>query len=214
MAELSQEASDLVQANPALCQKLGIEAAYTSPAIKDETGNRYGKLLVLERVGGRLWGQAAWRCKCDCGNEAVVAGNQLRTGRTRSCGCLANQSLPKGVAAFNKLYRDIERSAARRNHHWALSKEEVRILTSQPCYYCGAEPLQVFTKNANGAYYYNGLDRIDNTLGYTADNVVPCCGFCNRARGLKTQEEFLYWLLSAYKRFLEGQKGKAFEELG
>lgn len=52
------------------------------------TGKRFGRLVVLERVGSNKKGNAKWRCKCDCGNETVVDGCRLRSGYTRSCGCL------------------------------------------------------------------------------------------------------------------------------
>lgn len=54
----------------------------------DLTGQRYGKLMVIEpaeNVGGRT----AWLCRCDCGRETVVRTNRLRSGHTSSCGCLA-----------------------------------------------------------------------------------------------------------------------------
>lgn len=58
------------------------------PAI-DLTGQRFGRLTVIERAGSNKWNQAKWRCKCDCGNEIVTLGNLLQRGGTRSCGCLA-----------------------------------------------------------------------------------------------------------------------------
>ncbi len=186
---------------------------------KDETGKRYGGLTVIKQIGSNSSRQITWVCKCDCGVTTIVSGTLLRTGQKRSCGCFLKedfqvlQGMPEGEAAFNKLYRDLKRSAAKRNKLWALSEEEVRTLTSQHCYYCGAEPSQFAIKNNNGSYQYNGLDRIDNALGYTVDNVVPCCGFCNRARGSKTQREFLEWFLGSYKRILEGRTGKAVEKL-
>jgi hypothetical protein len=53
----------------------------------DLTGKRFGRLVVVGRglKHGNSW---FWRCKCDCGSEARVAGAQLRRGRTQSCGCL------------------------------------------------------------------------------------------------------------------------------
>lgn len=53
----------------------------------DLTGDKYGMLTVLGRAPD-TGGQAAWRCQCDCGNETVVRMCDLRTGHTRSCGCL------------------------------------------------------------------------------------------------------------------------------
>lgn len=54
---------------------------------KDETGNRYGRLAVIKRYGSGPTG-VIWLCKCDCGTEVAVKGNSLRTGNTKSCGCL------------------------------------------------------------------------------------------------------------------------------
>ena len=52
----------------------------------DLTRQRFGKLSVIERVEN-LYGAPAWRCKCDCGNEKVIGGGNLRNGYTTSCGC-------------------------------------------------------------------------------------------------------------------------------
>lgn len=52
----------------------------------DLTGQRFGKLVVLERAPniGRM---TAWKCRCDCGNETVKKGIYLTQGDTKSCGC-------------------------------------------------------------------------------------------------------------------------------
>lgn len=60
----------------------------------DETGNRYGRLVVIERAGSVPNGPARWLCKCDCGKEATVKGSDLRRGSTRSCGCLREERVP------------------------------------------------------------------------------------------------------------------------
>jgi hypothetical protein len=59
-------------------------------AVKNIAGEQFGRLLVLRRDGSR-YGQAAWACRCACGNEFSVSGSSLRTGATRSCGCLNNE---------------------------------------------------------------------------------------------------------------------------
>jgi hypothetical protein len=56
--------------------------------IINEVGNRYGKLVVLEKANNRRYGNAAWLCQCDCGNKIIVSGQELRKGDTKSCGCL------------------------------------------------------------------------------------------------------------------------------
>lgn len=55
----------------------------------DLSGNKYGRLLVLcrhEENDGN--GKPKWLCKCDCGAETVVSGWSLKSGNTKSCGCL------------------------------------------------------------------------------------------------------------------------------
>ena len=55
--------------------------------LKDETGNTYGYLTVIERAENTKEGRAQWLCKCKCGNEVIVLGKHLRSGNTKSCGC-------------------------------------------------------------------------------------------------------------------------------
>ena len=54
-------------------------------------GNRYGKLVVLERVENNRFGHVCYRCKCDCGGEAIVDAGNLRQGITNSCGCIKSK---------------------------------------------------------------------------------------------------------------------------
>lgn len=65
----------------------------------DLTGKKFERLTVLEKQDkkGNEW---RWKCLCDCGNECLVTGVSLRTGGTRSCGCLKKESdrKPKGNA--------------------------------------------------------------------------------------------------------------------
>lgn len=87
------------------------------PALKNLLGARFGRLVVVERAGYTVRGggvkHVRWRCRCDCGNGCLVTGNNLRTGNTASCGCLAREligtrSLKHGHAkrsAWTREYR-------------------------------------------------------------------------------------------------------------
>lgn len=55
--------------------------------IKDITGQRFGRLTVIEYAYTDKQGNARWLCKCDCGNETISIGKGLRCGDTKSCGC-------------------------------------------------------------------------------------------------------------------------------
>lgn len=54
----------------------------------DLSGQRFGRLTVIERAENSKGGKAQWLCKCDCGNETIVAGDKLRKKHSKSCGCL------------------------------------------------------------------------------------------------------------------------------
>lgn len=58
-------------------------------SVVDITGQRFGRLVVVGRAGTNADRKATWRCRCDCGNDIVVCGKDMRVGDTNSCGCLA-----------------------------------------------------------------------------------------------------------------------------
>lgn len=59
--------------------------------MKNETGNRYGRLTVIRYDHTDKRQGAYWLCACDCGCTTVVKGNRLRTGKTKSCGCIKSE---------------------------------------------------------------------------------------------------------------------------
>ncbi len=190
----------------------------TRPVTTHIIGQRFGSLVAIEYTyiendNGRRRG--GWLCKCDCGNECVVKTANLTTGNTKSCGCYRvqqgktrcidiptfNNKKEFGANAFNRLWLTYRNNATARNLDFLLTQDEFKNLTSQPCHYCGRLAIQV-AKSENGYYFYNGIDRIDNSRGYQLDNCVPCCGQCNWAKKDLTYDEFLSWIrdLLAHQR--------------
>lgn len=51
-------------------------------------GQRFTRLVVVERVENTRAGKARFRCRCDCGETRDVVGAQLKNGHTKSCGCM------------------------------------------------------------------------------------------------------------------------------
>lgn len=63
-------------------------------SMKDQTGRKFGRLTVKSFVSkGVNSSRNIWLCVCDCGKEKEVSIHGLRTGQTKSCGCLANEVL-------------------------------------------------------------------------------------------------------------------------
>lgn len=164
--------------------------------VRNEIGNKYGKLTVIAPAKSKKRG-ACWLCQCACGKEKIIPGCRLRKGGAKTCGCSRNRGLSAGEAAFNDLFREYQFTAKKRNRIWEISKELFKTLTSKSCFYCGSPPSGKrlhHKKRYNGIYLFNGLDRVDNSKGYTVDNVVPCCIICNRAKRAMSQDDFFDWI--------------------
>jgi hypothetical protein len=58
---------------------------------KDLSGQRFGKLLVLNRQGDTY--PPYWNCQCDCGTIKAIAGRSLSYGASTSCGCVKSAKL-------------------------------------------------------------------------------------------------------------------------
>lgn len=73
---------------------------------------RFGKLVAIEPIRLTHRKRVLWKCQCDCGNIAYVVSDKLKSGHTRSCGCLIsektisrNKSRTMYDARHNRLYR-------------------------------------------------------------------------------------------------------------
>jgi hypothetical protein len=158
----------------------------------DLTGEKFGRLTVLKK-DGHIKKCIAWLCRCECGNIHRVTGNCLKSGGTKSCGCIRSGTLKLGQAAFNKLFNTYRRSAYNRGHEFLLTENQFKELTKGNCYYCGSPPKRSMLKHnvAYGDYVYNGIDRKNNSLGYVSNNCVPCCSECNLMKRKMSVNQFL-----------------------
>ena len=71
----------------------------------DLTGQRFGRWTVIERAGSDRYRTAVvtlWLCRCDCGTEAIVRGQNLRSGRSLSCGCLRDERVAEAAKEMHR----------------------------------------------------------------------------------------------------------------
>ena len=76
---------------------------------KDLTEMRFGRLLVIEKVGKTKSGNILWKCQCDDKNEVIVQSSNLISGKTKSCGCLHKEIISKKMKG-NSWNKGIHRS--------------------------------------------------------------------------------------------------------
>lgn len=101
---------------------------------------------------------------------------------------------PIGVRTvlINQLINRYKNQAIARGLSFDLTRKEFVRLASGNCYYCGVEPIGRFRyKKGIPALKSNGIDRIDNNVGYVIGNCVSCCMHCNRAKMIMTVFDFL-----------------------
>jgi hypothetical protein len=72
------------------------------PAFRDLTGQTFNRLTVV-RLNGRTGGRHAWLCSCVCGNETSVITDALKSGKTKSCGCLNDEVRSAMTAIRNRV---------------------------------------------------------------------------------------------------------------
>jgi 5-methylcytosine-specific restriction endonuclease McrA len=189
----------------------------------DEVGQRFGRLVALERH--REGDTTYYKCQCDCGTIITTSHSNLKSGAAQSCGCLqkdlvrerSTKPVEDTIACqVWSYYRSNAKNRAR-EIPWELSKEDVKVLIFSPCFYCGSSGGTLSKTSASHRansvpreIINNGIDRLDNSLGYTKENSVPCCKDCNSAKWDMTVEEFMAWAQRLVKHLasIDRQSGK------
>lgn len=137
-------------------------------------GERFGRLTVISRSGSDRRGEALWVCKCDCGERAIIRGNKLRTGHTKSCGCLSKE-------VSGKTHRKHGMEGTRLYNIWINMKSrckyegnlEFKDYGGRGITFCKEwESFEPFMKWAleNGYECTLSIDRIDNERNYEPSN--------------------------------------------
>jgi len=145
----------------------------------DLTGHTFSSLTVLSRAptawrkNGRQMA-TMWHCRCKCGKVSIVSTGNLRSGGTRSCGCL----LMEIMATQFKTHGRTETHAYRT---WCRIKGRCYNPLTSNYYHYGAKGVTVCDRWLNSFENFysdmgdppslgHSIDRKDNSLGYAPDN--------------------------------------------
>lgn len=163
-------------------------------------GKKFGHLIVKSRVQSPNK-HDRWLCVCKCGAERHIYGYSLLQGDSKGCPACSNV---KEGTAFRRLYRTYKDHAIKRGYEWGLSLDDFKKLTQSNCFYTGLPPSSIAkAKGASMPYVYNGVDRLDNTKGYTIENSVPCRGRVNEMKMEASYDEFIdmcYLIIKEHER--------------
>ena len=108
------------------------------------------------------------------------------------------RALPSEQRCLNDVFSVYRRTAEKRGLTFNLTKEQVNKLIFSKCFYCGRTGVNNGSRAWRGIRC-NGIDRKDNSLGYSIENVVSCCKECNMLKSNKTIEQFYFWIKIIYE---------------
>jgi hypothetical protein len=136
-------------------------------------GKQYGKLVVINYSHEDKHRQKYWLCKCECGNEKTINIARLKSGKTKSCGCLRadpdirsviNKKRSENVTeeTLKKVHYKTLYGSHKRRHEprWPndtmISYDAFVKTIHMPCHYCGAEKSNFY----HSCYRSDGTARI------------------------------------------------------
>lgn len=139
----------------------------------DLTGQRFGRLVVIKRTGfSKSCSKPMWLCICDCGNTAMIRGNNLRSKITASCGCLQRELAKSRHTTHGMTNTKIYEV-------WKHMHTRCRDKTDKSYKDYGARGITVCERWLKFKNFYADmgecpkglmLERIDNNKGYFPDN--------------------------------------------
>lgn len=123
--------------------------------------------------------------------ESRKSNTKLKPRRSTKLSQLSPESKSGIRGSYaNYIVNWIKQTAIKRHLSWNLDPIEVFNIIQQPCHYCGLQVKFPETRN--------GLDRINNNVGYIKSNIVPCCWTCNIAKHELSYLDFKQHILNIY----------------
>ena len=186
---------------------------------------KYGDWEVLSssfKKGTRFYKS----CKCVCGTERDVLVQNLIKQSSKNCGCSKpermrqlietninkDKRVKRSFSGLRKVFNLYKIGARKRSYSWELSIEQFEKLTQSNCYYCKSPPDKISKCKSKRssvesvertAYRYNGVDRVDSSIGYLITNVVPCCWACNKMKSTLSLDKFLEIIKKIYNNLIK-----------
>lgn len=164
----------------------------------DMTGRVIGRLTVIEECGRDTRGLALWRCRCKCGNEVIVQGDNLRNEHTTSCGCYKRERSVEANTTHGmrktRLYSVWKAMLKRSGVHKGASEETKHNYQDRGITVC--DEWLVFENFRDWALSHGysddlEIDRRDNDKGYCPENcrwVTPKENVNNRRNTIRLED--------------------------
>lgn len=184
--------------------------------MKDTIHYQIGQQIGDFTISSYDQNESRYTLTCRCGKTSKGASDHVtkKISRLLSEGFVACQSCTfdykkkieiervtnNVMYSFKDVYREYVNKSKKRNIEFNLSLEDCYLLFNKPCHYCDDAPNNCRIRHNGYKVYYQGLDRINNDQGYTIDNVVPCCKYCNSFKMDRSQKEFIEHVNRVFKK--------------
>lgn len=180
-----------------MLQKTKVNERFSIPI-----GTVFSRLTVLEETAPKLTegggSRKCYKVRCECGKTFITIGTSLKHKRVTECSSCAYQKRPQSTKRLTQEERMFTKTIVDRckahNIPYSITAADYITVAKKACHYCGAPPIikgAHMTRHAEIPIPVNGIDRVDNTLGYTIENIVPCCSICNSMKSTLSSEHFL-----------------------
>ena len=158
-------------------------------------GDKFGRLTILDKHGiDKNSGKTVWSCKCDCGNTKFVIGSELKSGHTKSCGCLKKEMVGTNHPNYNPNLTEEERELKKEGRtsdsdfvNWSRQIKEQANFT---CDICGQHGHNLNSHHLNSWNIYK-------EQRYDLENGVCLCEQCHKefhklyGKGGNTKEQYI-----------------------
>ena len=169
----------------------------------------YNGSHVYERIDTlNKFEPVSYKIKCHCNKIFTIRRDTLRNNinkdkKIQCRGCISkdNSLLNREDIKNNQvttLFERYSKNAKNRGYSFNLSIEIFKNLIEKPCYYCGAVDSDYSHKTIK-YLKINGIDRVNNDVGYELDNCVSCCKICNIMKQTLSEEIFLNHIDKIFK---------------
>lgn len=154
--------------------KFAISNNTKSDYLDDIIGQRFSRLLVIERAENDKFGKRKYKCICDCGKKLIINASSLKRKLTNSCGCYKSELAHKGYKDISaSFWRRLKDSAYSRDLDFDITPEYIWSIYELQNKKCALTGLEIdFCQDNNKPYKRTAsIDRIDSYKGYVEGNI-------------------------------------------
>ena len=168
--------------------------------IKDMTGLKFERLTIISRAENNKRGRAMWNCLCDCGKTKKIIGVTLRSGRSKSCGCIRSEMNTERLTVHGMTHSP-------ENAVWRCMKQRCYNPNNKEFHNYGSRGIKVcdrWLESFNNFIedmgerptHKHSIERINNNKGYSPGN----CKWATMKEQSRNKRETKFFTIDGIKK--------------